>query len=126
MFRAEIQPLKGVKTSVIHKIPVRLDELRVPLGPLQQAIVSVDGRSVMLLGVFSTPPSAMLFHFYSDGTWMSNPVGVSQNQFVVPGGMYGHGSPLTVMSGYPDAECSTVQVDIPDTSKNKLFREEVE
>jgi hypothetical protein len=125
-FKVDIVTAKGERTSVFQKVPVRLDGLRVPFGPLQQAIPSADGKSVLLVGVFPTPPTAMLFHFFADGSYFNKPATVSQNQFTVPEGMSGLGMPLTVMSGYPDAECSTVQVDIPPVSQQQgksLFSE---
>lgn len=125
-FKVDIVTAKGEKTSVSQKVPVRLDELRVPLGPLQQAIPSADGKSVLLVGIFPTSPVALLHHFFEDGSYFRKSVTVFQNQFMVPEGMSGIGIPLTVMSGYPDAECSTVQVDIPPASQQQnkwLFSE---
>ena len=104
-FRVDVIPVKGDKTAAFAQVPVGMGDIS-SLGPLQNAIVSEDGKTILVTGVFTPPLKVALLNFQT--------VDVSGNMITVPDGLFGVGLPLVVASGYPEAECSTKEdVNIP-------------
>lgn len=108
-YKVDITTVAGVKTSVIAKVPVLMGP-GLTFGPLQNAVVSVDGKSIQLLGNFPTPPVATL---EVPNMGYSVIFADFQGKIAVPPGNSGTMLYLVVSSGYPNAESSTTYVNIP-------------
>lgn len=110
-YKVEITSPTGVKTSVIAKVGVLMGS-GLHFGPLQQVVVSPDKKSIQLIGSFPTAPVAKLYKFIPYPIRLSWTV--VPNNFIVsvPPGFSSADSQLVVIAGYPNAECSTVKVDL--------------
>jgi len=110
-FKVEITTAAGVKTSVIAKVGVLMGY--VTFGPLQQVTVAGDGKSIKLTGSFPTAPVAKLYKFIPFPIRESRVLVPNNFVVTVPPGFSSSDTRLVVIAGYPNAECSTVFVNIP-------------
>lgn len=101
-------------------------------GPLLQAVVSGDKKTIDVYGASSTPPVAVLvytkLHPGLDGVLLHyKVVDVVRGRITVPEGKAGYDVHLGTCWGYPDDVCSTEplpSLKVPETSEAGMVAEE--